>query len=653
MSYHYKKDGSLDMRYSSSKSYVSSGGSSCGPSRSSYSSYRSPAPAPAPRYYAPAPSPAPRYYAPTPSPAPAPALRYKKNGTLDMRFSSSKAAVRSGDSRSGPSRSFGGSSSSRSPAPSSTPKLHYKKNGTLDMRYRSSKSYVSSVGSRKGGGSSSYSSSDSATGSSQKAAVPFPSPKFPSHLHLTKAGVPDMRYKSSREFMAESTGTGGQQTTLCPGLPSNCLTKKGLPNMTTGVGQAYVKKKALEAAAHGDLPAFVPLNKKGNPDTQTAVGRAFLKGVGCDPKTIRTRKCNHHAKLKANDVFMDFYGRFAAAEQSRLEPIFIVTECASQVESGEQGEDVTPPLPPTQKWQDSISETVENIDHASLVISSDELGRGAFGVVHKATHDGKEVAVKTLHLSKLTKKDKRSFVSEINALHKLGGHPNIIGLFGYSLKPPAIIMELVPLGNLNHMLHYEEEPKFEAMMMSGVYKKKIIFGIANGMQQIVMAGMLHGDLKPQNVLLGKDFVPKLCDFGLVQLRGKCTATTASSTMEADDDSGGAGAPGTPAYMAPELLDAATKASEKTDVYSFGIIMNEIIAEEEPFTNEYGNFLGKGVYAAALYAKQGNRPEMNTEVKNLPVGHFIQECWHAVQRNRPSFATIVSKVACMTIPSQLN
>jgi serine/threonine protein kinase len=70
------------------------------------------------------------------------------------------------------------------------------------------------------------------------------------------------------------------------------------------------------------------------------------------------------------------------------------------------------------------------------------------------------------------------------------------------------------------------------------------------------------------VLLTKDYVPKLCDFGLSKLRG---ATVASVNSKAVIGESG-GAVGTMAYMAPELLDFEVDASEETDMYSFGVVL---------------------------------------------------------------------------------
>lgn len=117
--FHYKANGSLDMRFSSSKSYVSSGGSMWGPSSSSYCSPSSNFTSSNDNYH------------------------YKKDGTLDMRYKSSKDYVSSTNNGYG---LRGNRDDSYSFSPSNDD-YHYKKDSTLDMRYKSSKDYVLAGGS--------------------------------------------------------------------------------------------------------------------------------------------------------------------------------------------------------------------------------------------------------------------------------------------------------------------------------------------------------------------------------------------------------------------------------------------------------------------------------------------------------------------------
>ncbi|CAF4619704.1 unnamed protein product, partial [Rotaria magnacalcarata] len=105
---------------------------------------------------------------------------------------------------------------------------------------------------------------------------------------------------------------------------------------------------------------------------------------------------------------------------------------------------------------------------------------------------------------------------------------------------------------------------------------------------------------PQNVLISRDYTAKVTDFGLATLRGKTSSTVASSIISDD----GSTVCGTAGYMAPELLESSNPPEYSSDVYSFGVMLNEIIQEEEPYTDQFRNFLGRGPFAAVNYAKLG-------------------------------------------------
>ena len=84
------------------------------------------------------------------------------------------------------------------------------------------------------------------------------------------------------------------------------------------------------------------------------------------------------------------------------------------------------------------------------------------------------------------------------------------------------------------------------------------------------------------VLLTNDYTPKLCDFGLTELKGKTSASSASTiTAVNDDDNSMKMCGGTPSYMAPELLDLKNTISSKTDCYSFGILLVSFLKLKVP------------------------------------------------------------------------
>jgi serine/threonine protein kinase len=98
-------------------------------------------------------------------------------------------------------------------------------------------------------------------------------------------------------------------------------------------------------------------------------------------------------------------------------------------------------------------------------------------------------------------------------------------------------------------------------------------------------------------------------------------------------------------MAPELLEGNVEASTKTDMYSLGVLFNELCVEEDPYSEHYRKFLGKGPYAATLFAKEGNRPRQTSQGnKGAQVcNSLIQRCWHADPAQRPTAAALRDSV----------
>jgi len=532
-------------------------------------------------------------------------LHYKKDGSLDMRYSSSRQAMSSAGGYGSHSSGFSGPSYSSSSS-SSGSGLHYKKDGSLDMRYSSSKQAAAS-GIGSGRSASSYSSGGD------------------SGLHYKKDGSLDMRYSSSKQ----ATGLTDRFSQLNVNPPSSgsdrrgipdCVPKKkdGLPDMRYKAAKEWVAGVAA-ACTSSDVPAWVPRKKDGTVDLTTAIGRAFGGCIG--PQKIPDKREDYWHRRFEDELF------------HRL--------VESQRQMSVPAPEPTPVFEtPYLHSKASMPDNVPQIDYSSINITtgeSSELGRGSFGVVLKGKWNGMNVAVKKLHLDKLTKKEQDSFRKEIVILANLGIHPNLVRLHGYCLNPSCIVMELVQRGSLSYLLHYCEDSEVEVNMTDGRIKKKLVFGIVNGMQQLHASKIVHGDLKPQNVLVTTDYVAKITDFGLSTLREK-SSTSVASRQYAEGGEERMNVGGTAGYMAPELLDSTSPPGYCIDVFSFGVILNEVICEEEPYADQYANFAGRGPFGAANYAKQGKRPTVSRSTP-LSVKELIERCWGAEPERRPSFEEI--------------
>ena len=540
--------------------------------------------------------------------APSSDLHYKKDGSLDMRYSSSKEASSSDYATS----SYTATPSASSSSSSSNSDMHFKKDGSMDMRYNSSK--LASVAEKT--------SSDDGD------------------IHLKKDGTPDMRYKSSKQVAAslandisklEVSGKNSESQGISLDIPSNIKTKKdGTPDMRNSAAKEWVTSQARNCNPDA-IPNWVPRTKDGSVDQKTAIGRTFASA--CPERPSSNRREEYWRKRMEDELFS---ARLNAArrEQICLPPRAQVIANANNP-------------PSSQGSTSSYPETTCQIEYSELSFAAGDeskavIGKGSFGVVLKATWNNKDVAVKKLHLEKLTKNEKAEFCKELDILARLGDHQNIISLCAYCLNPPCIIMELIKLGSLSNLLHYCEDEAVEAKMTDGRVKKNLAYGIANGMFQIHTMQIVHRDLKPQNILVTEQYEAKITDFGFAYLRGKTSSTVDSKKYTTAEDEEPGAVAGTAGYMAPELLDSTMPPAYSSDVYSFGILLNELVSEKEPYTDQYENFAGRGPFGCANYAKLGKRPTIQSTTPYL-VEQLITRCWAQTPSERPSFEEIISLI----------
>ncbi len=210
-----------------------------------------------------------------------------------------------------------------------------------------------------------------------------------------------------------------------------------------------------------------------------------------------------------------------------------------------------------------------------------KLGAGGMGAVWRATHPrfpGREFAVKVLLGDEEPDATTYArFRREIEALVAVTNHPGIVKIFGFAQQGdrPFIVMELVRGRSLQGLA------KDQALApRDGV---KIVREIADAVAHAHAQGVVHRDLKPDNVLIeGATGKPRICDFGLARVADSERLTRSGSFL------------GTPAYAAPEQIDGrAHLAKERADVYSLGGILFFVLTGRPPFVSS-GNALTKSV-----------------------------------------------------------
>ncbi|XP_037606656.1 mitogen-activated protein kinase kinase kinase 7 isoform X2 [Sebastes umbrosus] len=253
----------------------------------------------------------------------------------------------------------------------------------------------------------------------------------------------------------------------------------------------------------------------------------------------------------------------------------------------------------------------EEINYEDIEVE-EVVGRGAFGVVCKAKWKGKDVAIKTIE----SESERKAFIVELRQLSRVN-HPNIVKLYGSCNNPVCLVMEYAEGGSLYNVLHGAEPlPYYTAShAMSWCFQCSQGVAYLHGMKP---KALIHRDLKPPNLLLvAGGTVLKICDFGTA-----CDIQTHMTNNK-----------GSAAWMAPEVFEGSNY-SEKCDVFSWGIILWEVITRRKPFDE-----IGGPAFRIMWAVHNGTRPPL---IKNLPkpIESLMTRCWSKDPSQRPSMEEIV-------------
>jgi serine/threonine protein kinase len=251
------------------------------------------------------------------------------------------------------------------------------------------------------------------------------------------------------------------------------------------------------------------------------------------------------------------------------------------------------------------------------------IGSGAFGEVFRARWKGVDVAVKKiLHAAESDENSDikiQDFFAEADLMRKLKPHPNITQLLGVVIHPLCIVTEFIENGSLYSWIQSKKE-------MTPEMKLNIIKGTAAGMLHLHSQGVVHRDLAARNILLDGALRPKVSDFGM----SRVVLDNRSNSTET--------AVGPIKWMAPESLTNRLY-STKSDVWSFGVVIYEILTRESPY-HEY-NVMQIGTKVAMGTLSLVTELE-NTKVKYPDnVMEVFKMCLEFKAENRPEFEDIVN------------
>lgn len=279
------------------------------------------------------------------------------------------------------------------------------------------------------------------------------------------------------------------------------------------------------------------------------------------------------------------------------------------------------------KWNVDFDDSEhETISVSDLPVSSDllvsyedlvfgeQIGVGQSGRVvrGKMKKTGHEVAIKILRTRVLNAVEFEMFRREITMMAVLQ-HPNLLSLMGYTSESPyCLITEYMVNGSLAHFM------KKHGSELNGTERSLIALDIARGMEFLHSRGIIHRDLKSLNVLLDEKKRAKVGDFGLARVKAAGPMT---------------GLVGTSYYMAPEVVVSAPYYDERVDVYSYGIVLWELLTNTEVYA-------GEDKVTVMTEVIQHNRRPLIPLTTPEALKILIQRCWSQDANDRPSFREII-------------
>jgi serine/threonine protein kinase len=275
------------------------------------------------------------------------------------------------------------------------------------------------------------------------------------------------------------------------------------------------------------------------------------------------------------------------------------------------------------------------------------VGQGSFGTIYRAIWNETPVAIKFL----TSAKDKESYEpnnpgagalvsvleSESQILASLR-HPNIVQFIGVCSQPPCMVSEFVEKGSLSDLIR----STYDSQELSWGKLLKMLTDAATGMLYLHARSspIIHCDLKSNNILVDNFYRTKICDFNLSRLLEQSTGSTLASVQN-------------PRWIAPEVLDGEGY-SKESDVYSFGIVMWEVLTRQIPW---HGVDMGDIV----SLVRDGARPQVpnfweardgrgNELIVFEEYADLMTSCWSQNPYDRPSFADIIKSLKDMTLLS---
>ncbi|XXG71783.1 hypothetical protein AAC387_Pa07g1029 [Persea americana] len=248
-----------------------------------------------------------------------------------------------------------------------------------------------------------------------------------------------------------------------------------------------------------------------------------------------------------------------------------------------------------------------------LLKFENKIASGSFGDLYRGTYCSQDIAIKVFKPERINLDMQREFAQEVYIMRKVR-HKNVVQFIGACTRAPSlcIVTEYMSGGSVYDFLHKQKGTfKLPSLL-------RVAIDVSKGMNYLHQNNIIHRDLKAANLLMDENEVVKVADFGVARVQIQSGVMTAET--------------GTYRWMAPEVIEHKPY-DHKADVFSFGIVLWELITGKVPY--EYLTPL----QAAVGVVQKGLRPTIPKHT-HPKLAELLERCWQKDPSLRPDFSKII-------------